>query len=146
MNSSSLAEEWRAWLPIASGFGLSMICKMDAEEGETLVQRPPAFVFSYVWTILYLLLGYSWSSAANTKQLKLDQMHALCVFLLALWIRVYSCQKDKVTGIYIIAGTIATVVSCMCLDSYNTSSVVLVPLLAWLLVAFQLNWHVVGND
>jgi tryptophan-rich sensory protein len=132
---------WRLWTPMVSGFGVSMICKMKKNEGVELPQRPPAFVFGIVWPILYFLLGYSWTQSTNISNL--DFMHMIVTFLLASWLVFFSCLGNKKMGIYIIASTIACVVSCMTLHIDNLSKIALTPLLGWLLVAFQLNWNLV---
>ena len=131
----------RLWLPMISGFGISGLCKMKKNEGVQLPQRPPAYVFGIVWPILYLLLGYSWINSVN--QIELDMMHGICTLLLTLWLVFFSCMNNKKMGIYIIASSIATVVCCMSLHNHTLSKIALTPLLAWLLVAFLLNWNIV---
>ena len=134
-------DQWRLWMPATSAFLASRACPMNKNEGATLPQRPPAWVFPYVWTVLYVLLGYAWHHAR--EDVVLDRMHGVCTVLLCAWIVAYACLGRKKTGVYLIASTIATVVSIMSMASTKTSSLALSPLLAWLLVAFQLNWHVV---
>lgn len=131
----------RLWLPMITGFGISVICKMKKNEGVQLPQRPPAYVFGIVWPILYLLLGYSWVNSIN--QTELDMMHGICTLLLTLWLVFFSCMNNKKMGIYIIASLIATVVCCMSLHNHILSTIALTPLLGWLLVAFLLNWNIV---
>lgn len=130
------------FLPILSGYLLSMLCKMSKNDGKELPQRPPAYVFGIVWPILYLLLGYSWSKSGN--QYLVNILHGICTLLLCMWIIVYSCMKKKKYGIYTIALTISVVIACMCLHRDKYSKIALIPLLAWLLIAFQLNWNIIN--
>ena len=134
-------KNWRFWLPILSGYSISMLCGVSDDDGKILSQRPPSIVFKIVWPILYILLGLSWVNAAS--QLEVDLMHGLCTFLLALWLIIFSCMGNKKLGIYIIACTISVVICCMCLHNHKMSKIILSPLLAWLLVAYQLNWHII---
>lgn len=133
----------RLWLPMITGFGMSGICKMKKNEGSNIPQRPPAYVFGIVWPILYLLLGYSWMNSIN--QSELDIMHGICTLLLTLWLVLFSCYENKKMGIYIIASTIAVVITCISLHQNNINKILLTPLLAWLIVAFQLNWALLNN-
>ena len=73
-----------------------------------------------------------------------DILHGVCTFLLSLWIVIYSCLKMKKIGIYIIASTISTVIALISLHNHRLSKILLIPLLAWLIVAFQLNWNIVN--
>ena len=130
------------FLPLLSGYILSMLCKISKNEGKELLQRPPAIVFKIIWPILYLLLGYSWSKSGN--QYELNMLHGICTFLLSIWIIVYSCMNKKKYGIYIIALSISVVIACMCLHIDKYSTIALIPLLAWLLVAYQLNWDIIN--
>tara|TARA_B110000046_G_C12973195_1_gene389894 strand:- start:160 stop:516 length:357 start_codon:yes stop_codon:yes gene_type:complete len=104
-------------------------------------QRPPALVFPIVWAILFCLLGYSWTNARHDTHA--DVMHGVCVLLLSGWTLMYVCLKNKKAGLYTLAGIVAVTVCCMCLHEDKTSQIALTPLLAWLLIALQLNWHVI---
>jgi len=133
-------EDWRIFVPLLSGYGINMLCPMT-EKQDVLKQQPPKIVFQIVWPILYILLGFSWKRSISS--IELDILHGFCTFLLALWIVVFSCMKNKKLGIFIIALTLATIICCMSMHSNNISKLLLIPLLAWLLVAFQLNWNIV---
>ena len=133
-------QNWKLWAPMISGFCLSALCNFSKNDGLELPQRPPSVVFKIVWPILYILLGLSWT---NSKSTITDLMHYICTFLLALWIFVYNCKNMKKMGIYIIACTIATVISLISLHENKISKVFLLPLLAWLQVAYLLNWNIV---
>lgn len=138
-----MEEYWRLHSPAVLGFTTAMLCNVPNDEGRLLPQRPPAIVFKIIWPVLYYFLGYSWQ--LNSYDYEVDLMHALCTCLLTSWIAIFSCAGNKKLGIYIIACAIATVVCCMSLTDSKTSKIVLAPLLAWLLVAFHLNWHIVDE-
>jgi len=140
---SNTGNHWRLIAPLVSGFGISMICPMSKKYRNIQKQQPPSYVFKIVWPILYLLLGYSWNKAYSKREL--DLLHGFITFLLTLWIIVFSCMKDEKHGIYIIALTIATIICCMSMHDNNICKMTLIPLLAWLLVAFQLNWNIVES-
>ena len=133
---------YRLYTPILTGYALSMFCKIPKNSGSNLPQRPPAFVFKIVWPILYILLGLVWSKSYTQKYL--DMIFAFITFLLCLWIFVYNCKNNKKYGIYIIAYTIASVICSMTLNNNNISKILLIPLLAWLIIAYQLNWDIIN--
>lgn len=132
----------RLYLPILTGFGMSLLCPIKG--GERLPQTPPKEVFPLVWTILYLLVGLSWHRTRFQKES--DAMHALLVFLLASWILLYSCLKQKTGGLYILACIFAVCISCMLLHDDKVSKIALTPLLAWIFIAYSLNFQIVSND
>lgn len=127
----------RLWIPLISGFGLSSLCPVSG--GERLPQTPPKFLFPIVWTILYILIGISWEKARKKKIS--DIMHAILVLLLVLWIVIFSCCKNKIYGWYLLACIIAITISCMILHDDDMSLLLLTPLLAWILIAYNLNYH-----
>ena len=135
------ANSWKLLIPLVSGYAVSFFCKISNDEGSSLPQTPPSYVFGIIWPLLYILVGLSWYYAEKNKLI--DFLHPVCIFLLALWIYIYNCQNMKKMGIYIIASTISIVICLMSLHNHKLSKVYLSPLLAWLLVAFHLNWDIV---
>lgn len=137
---------WRAALPLVSGFCLAQVCPMKADESRHLPQRPPAAAFGPVWTILYLLLGVSWQRARDDRYV--DAVHAVLVACLCAWLVVYACLRQRKGGVYLLASAIALTAACMCSNAARKDRVALTaltPLLAWLTVAFQLNWDMVRH-
>ena len=128
--------------PIITGYIFSMLCNTASDEGANLPQRPPAWVFGVIWPILYILLGYSWTITENNI-VEIDNLYMLCIFLLNLWIYVFNCKKIKKLGIYIIALIISIIICLMSLHSNKLSKILLIPLLTWLTIAFQLNWNII---
>ena len=57
--------------------------------------RPPPYVFGIVWPILYILLGLSWINSNPDKNMNIEIMFFVLSSLLAYWIVVYACQKNK---------------------------------------------------
>lgn len=146
---------WRFWAPLVTGYATSALCGgVPKTEGEIQPQRPPPYVFGIVWPVLYLLLGLSWAQAASSSvwwpcanRCAADLLHGVCTGLLVLWLLVFSCGKNKKAGIYVIACALACVTACMALaDGHTLSVLALVPLWAWLFIAFHLNWHAVDGD
>ena len=129
-------KQTKLWLPSILGFGTAFLCMVPQNEGAILPQRPPAIVFMIIWPILYILLGLSWS---NSNEKYHDISHSITTLLLTLWLITYACLDQKKIGLYIIACSIASVVSSMCLHLDKLSVLLLTPLLAWLLIAFLLN-------
>ena len=128
--------------PIITGYIFSMFCKTLPNEGVQLIQRPPSWVFGVVWPILYILLGYSWC-IIPIDIIEVDYIYTLCIILLNFWIYIYNCKQLKIYGIYIIACTISLLICLMNLHNHKLSKILLTPLLAWLLIAFLLNWNIV---
>ena len=143
--SSLPLDQWRMWAPLVSGFAMATMCPMGPNDGATLPQRPPTSAFPIVWTILYLLLGWSWTRVAPLSTN--DRMHSVCTLLLLAWLLAYSCHGSPRTALYVLACAIAVTVCCMCLHASHdhNACVALVPLLAWLLIAFHLNWDIVSQ-
>ena len=130
----------RLWIPLLSGFGMSTICPVSG--GERFLQTPPKSMFPIIWSILYILLGVSWTRASK-KRLS-DIMHAFLVLLLISWIVMYSCNRKKLQGLYILACIFSVTVGCMSVHDDDLSRIMLTPLLAWILIAFNLNYNIVN--
>jgi len=138
----ALATTPTLYAPLALGYLVSAACPMDGSQGAELPQRPPAFVFGIVWPILYLCTGYAWVSVRRRASWHNALMYLL-VFLLTLWPLTFSCLGYEKAAIFVLALIIATTVGVMALHESRSAVVALVPLLAWCLVAFLLNWGVV---
>lgn len=136
--------EWRLLAPIVSGYALSMVCPIPKDEGYTLPQQPPSYIFKVIWPILYLLLGYSWNKSHKYRET--DIMHAILTMLLCIWIMVFSCIGKKKYGLYVLTCVVAVTVCCMCLHPDNGCKVALTPLLAWTTLALQLNYHILDSE
>lgn len=125
-------------IPGLLGYGTSMLCGIQSNSGVIVSIRPPPIIFMIVWPILYIMLGLSWYYSRKIKTLLTDIFYGLLVFLLSLWIIIYSCQNNKIGGVYILMLSIV-----FSLLSYTigdlTSQLLIVPLIGWLLFATLLN-------
>jgi tryptophan-rich sensory protein len=114
--------------------------------------QPPGWVFGVVWPVLYLLIGWNWSITRENNIL--NWLHILLLIVLNLWVYLAGCRDDYKMGallfIIIVALSFATwmMSSLHSLKYKNTWFVplLLVPYLAWILFAHQLNVHIVEND
>ena len=127
---------WRRVLPLLAGYGASLACPMRKELPVPL--QPPDVAFPVMWTILYLLLGEAWHRA--TPSPFADVSLGACTLLLTCWPILYSCMDARREAAYLIATTVSSVVVSMVLHPSPIAPLLLTPLLAWLLIAFQLNW------
>ena len=122
-------------------------CKMNKNAGSVVKFRPPSYMFGIVWTILYILFGISWiiTISKNKNKLLIDLLYSLVTILLTLWIVVYSCLKNKKGGVYVLFGTICSVILCMNISPLE-SRMMLSLLLTWLLLASLLNTFEVQTE
>lgn len=138
-------------LPALIGYSSSAFCKIGKNAGEDVPIRPPSVVFGVMWPILYLLLGISWLVAwkgveGNKKHLILVHVfYSLLTLLLAAWIVVYGCGKNKKGAIYVILASIAAGIMAYTAAQDTVSKILIVPLLVWLLFALLLNCFEVNN-
>lgn len=141
------AMSWRMWAPALTGFGLAMLYPVGG--GDSLPQRPPRAAFSVIWTVLYILIGISWVLAHRQVGKHNDMTHFALVGALLLWIVVYGSGPEDIVrqryALYVLGCAFATAVACMSLHTDPRGKLVLAPLVAWLLIAFQLNFALVGE-
>ncbi len=131
----------KLFLPGILGFTSSYFCPVGDESGKYLPQRPPAYAFGLIWPVLYLLTGYSLSI---TKSNLIKKLFAAQIVLLTMWPVVFSsnCLNNHKAAMFLIALIIATTIAIMALHDRKVGVILLVPLLAWLFVAFMLNWDI----
>ena len=125
-------------IPSLLGYGTAMFCGVQSNSGVVVSIRPPPVVFSIVWPILYIMLGLSWFFSRKIKTLLTDIFYGSLVLLLTLWIIIYSCENNKLGGVYILILSIV-----FSLLSYTVgdlkSKLLIVPLIGLLLFATLLN-------
>jgi tryptophan-rich sensory protein len=131
-------------LPSIIGFGSSMICNVQKDAGSTVSFRPPPFVFSIVWPILYILLGFSWYYCRKINKKVADVFYLILNLTLALWIFVYSCKNNKKYAIYVLLLAFIFAMCCYTLGD-TKSKLMIVPLIGWILFATLLNIFEVQN-
>jgi tryptophan-rich sensory protein len=115
-----------------------MFCKVGKQSGEIVSFRPPALVFSIVWPILYIMLGFSWYFSRQKERLLSDIFYASLIFLLNLWIIVYSCKNNKKYGIYILLLSIIFAILSYTVGDMK-GKLLITPLIVWLSFATLLN-------
>jgi benzodiazapine receptor len=125
-------------IPALLGYGTAMFCKVGKQSGEIVSFRPPALVFSIVWPILYIMLGFSWYFSRQKERLLSDIFYASLIFLLNLWIIVYSCKNNKKYGIYILLLSIIFAILSYTVGDMK-GKLLITPLIVWLSFATLLN-------
>lgn len=135
-----------AILPLVLGLGVGAATPMNKEWYATLQKpqwNPPGWVFGPVWTILYLLMGFSARRIAlQAGYVSLPMLlFALQLALNLTWSPVFFGAKDPQKALlilWVLLGTlIATIVAFWRVDTI--AGVMLVPYLAWVLVALSIN-------
>jgi len=124
-------------LPIVTGFGSTLFCKINQNSGSMVVFRPPSYVFGLTWTVLYLMLGYSWV-LSNRENVYSSIPYGILIGLLSSWTIVYACQNLKKVGVWIIALSILASFYCYTIAPIMSKYLIL-PLIVWLIFAMNLN-------
>lgn len=132
---------WKLFLPLILGYAASALCPM-APELRRLPQQPPNWVFAVVWPVLYLLVGHGFARATSPTAVRL---YWLLITLLTGWVVVYSCHGNRTLAVFVLAAIVATLVGLIGMHTRNAPTLTLLPVLAWCLVAFQLNWAYAGR-
>jgi len=106
--------------------------------GKKISFRPPPIVFSFVWPILLILVGISWYISLNSPNI-IFILFVILTLLLASWTIIY--KYSKVSGlINILLSFITCLYLAISLFKINkTSSILLIPLVIWLIFAGILN-------
>jgi benzodiazapine receptor len=132
-------DSFRLFYAMVVGFIVSMNCKMGKDSGKSVKFRPPSYIFGIVWPILYILLGLSWINSSRViKDKKIDFLFFIVSSLLAIWIVVYSCMKDKHNSVFVLLATLLALVVLMILIP-EKSRLLLAPLMVWVFFAMLLN-------
>jgi|TARA_B110000967_G_C18786065_1_gene510830 benzodiazapine receptor len=130
--------------PMVAGFGVSLFCKMG-KSGTNVKFRPPPYIFGIVWPILYLLLGLSWIHSNPQQNQLVDGLFFTLSSLLAFWIVVYACQKDKKNAVFVMVAILLAIALLMVLIPQK-SQLMLTPLGIWILFALFLSTADVQNS
>lgn len=145
-----LAELGIFLLPVVGG---SVVAKMTMNDeskkwSESLRQpgwAPPNWIFGPMWTFLYLVLGLV--GVRLYRQTKSDGTALMMLLFLAhillnfLWPFVYFGVRDMYTAREVILAMVLTIVYMMTRFD-RTSSVLLIPYLAWVAFAAALNFEI----
>ena len=107
-------------------------CKSIDTLSINIPNRPPAWVFSVVWSILYITTGMAWK---NTKN---DVMFTTILILCCLWMPIYTCINDRKLA--------AGVLLCLTIVTWNLTydlndknRYLVLPLALWSTYALYLN-------
>jgi tryptophan-rich sensory protein len=108
---------------------------------------PAPLVFPIVWTVLYLLMGYASYRVASRTGLITTAMglYAAQLLLNIAWTPVFFGLSAYTAALWMIRGIMALVILTMIAfaDVDTTSTLIMIPYLAWLGVAHQLNQGIV---
>lgn len=134
----------RLFYPMIAGFVVSKFCKME-RSGVNVKFRPPPYVFGIVWPILYILLGLSWINSNPDKNMNIEIMFFTLSSLLAYWIVVYACQKNKKNAVFVMLAIILNIALLM-VQIPKKSQLYLVPLAVWIFFAMLLSTTELQNS
>jgi translocator protein len=134
----------RLFYPMIAGFVVSKFCKMG-KSGITVKFRPPGYVFGIVWPILYILLGLSWINSNPSLNKTIELLYFVLSSLLAYWIVVYACQKNKRNAVFIMLAIILNI-GILMVQIPKKSQLYLVPLGIWLLFALLISTTEIQNS
>ncbi len=116
---------------------------------ETLIKpgaTPPEWLFPFVWTALFVLIGlsayYAWNFYDNDRYRKIFVgLYAANGILVYLWPCFFFTRQDITSALYIII-TLIIVIELMIVTAFKVnhrSAYLLMPYLAWILFATYLN-------
>lgn len=134
----------RLFYPMVAGFVVSKFCKME-KSGISVKFRPPGYVFGIVWPILYILLGLSWINSNPSSNKTIELLYFVLSSLLAYWIVVYACQKNKRNAVFIMLAIILNI-GILMVQIPKKSQLYLVPLGIWLLFALLISTTEIQNS
>jgi len=127
-------------LPGLLCYGIQAICSVGKDAGGKVKFRPPAWFFSVIWPILFLLLGISLmlSMRRNTNKYLTFFIYTLLILSLVLWLFFYGCRKNKIVSLWILIISFSLSLSCFALGDV-TIKLLLCPFIAWILFAILMN-------
>jgi benzodiazapine receptor len=127
--------------PIVTGFLVGSICRVDISKLRDSKIRPPGWVFSIVWPILYLIIGYVWMETRRRNRVLSDFLFTMLTIALSSWAITYNCLLSKVGGLYVIVISLAIALLSV-IFSYSVNplfGILLMALPTWLMLATLLN-------
>ena len=131
------------FLPIIVGFGTGMICRTKSSAGSNVKFRPPPWVFSVVWTLLYLMIGLSWvlslRAQGGQSQLLVNVLYIKVIVILSLWLILYSCMNQKKWALVVMVLALMVTLLTYTMITSMVAKGLLVPLFVWLLYALLIS-------
>ncbi len=127
-------------LPALISTFITLLVPMDKEWYKSLSKpsfTPPPIVFSIVWPILYLSIGFVlfYNTDVSAKKILFVNL-----FLNYLWVIVFNYFKDLQMTLVIIILMLMTLMYYFVPD-WNNLSIILVPYAVWLTFATYLNYQ-----
>ena len=101
---------------------------------------PPAIVFPIVWSILYLLIGISYTILPYTNE-KVDKLYYISLLINLIWPLFFFRLSLYCIAVIILIILIYLVIKLMLeyKKIYNLSFYLMIPYILWLLLALYLN-------
>ena len=132
------------FIPLVVGMTMGRICPMDPKGPKTNSQ-PPGWIFAVVWPILYILIGLNWNATKGNQTL--NGLHWLLIIGLNFWLYVVGCNRNWKQGVWTFLPIVGVSLATWILSAQQGSPLLLIPFIAWILFAQQLNVHIVekGN-
>ena len=128
------------FLPLILGFLVSLLTKNDMYSNIIKpVLSPPAIVFPIMWTILYLIMGYTYYNVDKSKVINI--FYYLQLFVNLIWTIIFFKFK-LYTFAYIWLILLITLVTTLLINYYKQNKKIAyanIPYLLWLLFALYLN-------
>jgi translocator protein len=128
------------FLPLILGFLVSLLTKNDMYSNIIKpVLNPPAIVFPIIWTILYLIMGYTYYKVDKSKVINI--FYYLQLFVNLIWTIIFFKFK-LYTFAYIWLILLITLVTTLLINYYKHNKKIAysnIPYLLWLLFALYLN-------
>lgn len=103
---------------------------------------PPAFIFPIVWTILYLLMGFS--SYLVRKDKKSINLYFLQLIINSIWTLIFFNLGNYLQGVVLII-LLIIIVGLMIIRFYKVNkiaSIINIPYLVWLTYALYLSYNI----
>jgi len=127
------------FLPLIFSVFLSNFFPMDDKwyaSLKTSPHTPPGHVFGLVWTILYVMIGWSLTTQPQSDWLLLN------LVINYLWVMVFNHLKDIRGAFWLLMGLCVTMV--VYLD--KSRNWIMLPYLGWLLFALYLNYELMVDN
>lgn len=133
----------RLFLPALIGFTVSSLCRFSRIESNTIDIAPPAFVFSIVWPLLYLIIGYAWETEYKNKYV--DYVFLINMIFSGLWIYLFNCKNNKRLSLYLLLIIIASSIMMIQTSNKLINKILLSFYTTWLLFAMLMNSRLISN-
>ena len=154
--------------PLVLCFGASAICKIKKDSGSSVIFRPPGWTFGVVWTILFIMLGFSFLICTKKSQNEKENglrtetdvkelvkgnvldilsyvIYGGIILCLASWIVTYGCLNNKLVSMWLYILIFMFVFMGLCVGN-TISKILLCPLIAWLIFAMFMSAQELHNS